>query len=138
MTKREAILEAVVSALSGTTQVGSNIFRSRVVAFKRSEYPAINVEPIKDTPTRDAVGRLSWDMMFHVMVMVRADGADSAADPIVEDVHSRLAGDSTLQPMLVDFLPIGTDFQFVDADKALCVISMQYKVTYQTAENALN
>lgn len=137
-TKRENILAAAVTALAGTTGVGSNIFRSRVVAFKRAEYPALNIEPINDTPTREAVGRLIWDLQFHVMVMVRADAADVSADPIVEDVHARLAADSTLQSMLVDLLPVGTDWQFVDADKQLCVVSMQYKVTYQTAETVLS
>jgi len=137
MSKRETILAAAVSALAGTTQVSTNIFRSRAVAFHRSEHPCLNIEPLSESCTREAVGRLTWELTFHVMVLVRADGPDTAADPITVDVHSKLANDATLQGLVVDFVPVGTDWQFVDADKQLGVISMQYKVIYQTTELAL-
>lgn len=138
MSKRESIIAEVANALAGTVNVGSNIFRSRAVAFQRAETPCLNIEPHQDQATREAVGRLIWALDLCIMVIVRATDADSTADPIVVDVHSRLENDATLQNMLVDFLPTTTDWQFVEADQQLCVVSMNYKISYQTNENALN
>ena len=40
-TRRETILDAVVTALAGTTNVGTRIYRSRVTAFTREETPSL-------------------------------------------------------------------------------------------------
>ena len=40
-TVRENIIEDIISSLSGTTDVGTRIYRSRVVAITRGESPAL-------------------------------------------------------------------------------------------------
>ena len=49
--KREQILAALKTQLSGTTGVGSRIYRTRVTPTARNESPAIVIEPINDQPT---------------------------------------------------------------------------------------
>jgi len=46
-TKRESILTAIRTALTGTTGVGTRIYRSRVEPMAREESPALVVEPIQ-------------------------------------------------------------------------------------------
>jgi hypothetical protein len=48
-TKRETILAAVRTALTGTTGVSTRIYRSRVEPISRGESPAIVVEPVSDS-----------------------------------------------------------------------------------------
>jgi hypothetical protein len=135
--KRETILAAVHSALTGTTGVSTRIYRSRVEAFSRDEHPALVVEPVSDIPDREAVGRLVWQLTFHVIILVRADVPDQAADLIAVDVHSKITDDPTLNGMLVDLMPGAVDFQFLDADKPQGVITLQFRATYQTGENSI-
>ena len=52
-TLRENILDDIVSSLAGTTNVGTRIYRSRVVPLQRGESPALVVEAISDTPEQN-------------------------------------------------------------------------------------
>ena len=47
--KREQILAALKTQLTGTTGVGSRIYRTRVTPTARNESPAIVIEPINDS-----------------------------------------------------------------------------------------
>jgi hypothetical protein len=53
--KRESILAAITTALAGTVQVGSRIYRSRTEAFARNEAPALIVEPTDDLAKQEPV-----------------------------------------------------------------------------------
>lgn len=132
MTKREAALERIQEVLAGTSDVGERIYRSRVAALARKEFPALVVEPVSDSANRESIDRLVWDFVFQVMILVRDDNPDEAADAIISDVHEKLMGDSTLDAMLVDMNPVSVDWQFYEADKPLCIISAQFRATYQT------
>ena len=70
MTKREGILQAVVTALTGTTGVSTRIYRTRPQAFLRSESPALNVETISDVPFDGTLPRVTWELTFSVTVMI--------------------------------------------------------------------
>ena len=122
-----------MTALAGTTGVDTRIYRSRVEAFKKSEHPCLIVEPITDSASHNTNPRISWDLIFAVTVLVRADEPDSAADDTISDIHSKIMSDTTLLNSVVDIQPIKTDWQFFEADETLGIIVNQYKVTYQTA-----
>jgi hypothetical protein len=47
MSRREAILAAIRTALTNTVGVGTRIYRSRVEPMARAESPAIIVEPVQ-------------------------------------------------------------------------------------------
>jgi hypothetical protein len=132
--RRETILAQVATALTGTTGVDTRIFRSRVVALQREEFPAILIEPVSDVVARQTTARLIWSLRFQVAVVVRADNPDQSADDIVVDAHEKIMSDSTLQGMLVELLPSAVDFQFENADKPLGIVTMQFEAKYQTAE----
>jgi hypothetical protein len=116
-TKRESILADIASTLAGTTQVGSRIYRSRVVPLSRGESPAL---------------RLDWSLTVRIAVIVRSSVPDQAADPIVEDVHSKMMNDLTAGGYAIDIEPRSVGFEMLDADQPAGVITMEYLIRYRT------
>lgn len=134
MTRRESILAAIRTALTGTTQVGARIYRSRVVPLSRGESPAIVVEPVNDQAEQNtSLPTLDWSLTVRVAVIVRGDIPDQLADPIVEDMHARLMADLTLGGYAIDVQPAGVQFEMQDADQPAGVIMCDYLVRYRTA-----
>jgi hypothetical protein len=133
-TKRETILAAVRTALTGTTGVSSRIYRSRVEPVSRAESPAIVVEPLSDTAAQNtALPTLDWSMIVRITVIVRGAVPDQLADPIIESLHSKVMSDLTLGGYAIDVQPIGVTFNFTEADGAAGEIQCDYRVMYRTS-----
>lgn len=138
MTKRERILQAVVAALTGTEEVGSRIYRSRVEPFARGESPAIVVEPIADQAEQStSLPTLDWSLAVRVAIIVRATVPDQAADPIIESAHAKIMADLTLGGYAIDVQPKQVGFELIEADQPAGVITMDYLVRYRTAVASL-
>ena len=132
-TLRENILDDIVSSLSGTTNVSTRIYRSRVVPLARGESPAIVVEPVSDTPEQStSLPTLDWTLVVRVSVIVRGDKPDEVADPIIESLHSKIMADLTLGGYAIDVQPGTVSFEMVDADQPAGVVSCEYLVRYRT------
>ena len=132
-TRRENILDDIVSSLSGTTNVSTRIYRSRVVPLARGESPAIVVEPVSDTPEQNtSLPTLDWTLVVRVSVIVRGDKPDEIADPIIESLHSKIMADLTLGGYAIDVQPGTVSFEMVDADQPAGVVSCEYLVRYRT------
>lgn len=137
-TRRESILTAIRTALTGTTGVGTRIYRSRVEAFARSECPALVVEPITDDASIDtSLPTYTWRLTVRVMVIVRGTIPDQLADPIVADMHSRLVADLTLGGYAMDVQPINVSWELVEGDQPTGVVMCDYRVLYRTTVTAL-
>ena len=133
-TRRETILAAVRTALTGTTGVSTRIYRSRVEPMARAESPAIVVEPVSDTAEQNtSLPTLDWSLTVRVAVIVRGAIPDQVADPIVESLHSRLMADLTLSGYAIDIQPQGVNFEMVEADQPAGVISCDYLIRYRTS-----
>ena len=134
MTKREQILAAIRTQLTGTVQVGARIYRSRVEPLARQESPAIVIEPVTDTAQQNtSLPTLDWSLTVRVAVIVRGTVPDQQADPIVEDLHSKLMADLTLGGVAIDVQPQSVSFEMVEADQPAGVISCDYLVRYRTS-----
>lgn len=134
MTRRETILAAIRTQLTNTTGVGTRIYRSRVEPMARAESPAIVVEPVNDTAEQNtSLPTLDWSLTVRVAVIVRGNIPDQLADPIVEDLHSKLMADLTLGGYAIDIQPQSVNFEMVDADQPAGVISCDYLVRYRTS-----
>ena len=132
-TKRESILAAVKTALTGTAGVGTRIYRSRVEPFSRGESPAIVVEPISDTPAQNtSLPTLDWTLRIRVVVIERADVPDQAADDTIEDLHAKIMADLTLGGIAIDVQPAQTTFQLLEADEPAGVIFCEYEIRYRS------
>ena len=138
-TKRETILAAIRTALTGTTNVGSRIYRSRVEPLARQESPAIVVEPVSDTAAQNtSLPTLDWSLTVRVAVIVRGDIPDQLADPIVADAHSKIMADLTLGGYAIDVQPQSVSFDLMEADQPAGVIMMDYLVRYRTSVTDLS
>jgi hypothetical protein len=134
MTKREQILAAIRTALTGTTGVSTRIYRSRVEPMARAEVPAIVVEPVTDTPVQNtALPTLDWTLVVRVVVLVRSNTPDQTADPIIQSLHQRLMADLTLGGLAIDVQPDTTEFTFQEADIPAGIIFCTYLVRYRTS-----
>ena len=133
-TRRETILAAVRTALTGTTGVSTRIYRSRVEPMARAESPAIVVEPVQDQAEQNtSLPTLDWSLTVRVAVIVRGNIPDQQADPIVENMHSRLMADLTLGGYAIDIQPQSVSFEMVEADQPAGVISCDYLIRYRTS-----
>ena len=132
-TKRESILAAVKTALTGTAGVGTRIYRSRVDPLSRGESPAIIVEPISDTPEQNtSLPTLDWTLRIRVVVIERSNVPDQAADDTIEDMHSKIMADLTLGGHAIDVRPAQTSFQLLEADQPAGVIFCEYEIRYRS------
>jgi hypothetical protein len=137
-TRRETILAAMRTALTGTVEVGTRIYRSRVEPLARNESPAIVIEPISDTAEQTtSLPKLDWSLTVRVAVIVRGTVPDQLADPIVEDLHAKLMADLTLGGVAIDVQPVSVNFEMVEADQPAGVISCDYLVRYRTSTTDL-
>jgi hypothetical protein len=138
-TKRENILAAVRTALTGTTGVSTRIYRSRVEPLARGESPAIVVEPVSDTAAQNtALPTLDWSLTVRVAIIVRGDIPDQLADPIVASAHSKIMADLTLGGYAIDVQPQSVSFDLMEADQPAGVIMMDYLVRYRTSVTDLS
>jgi hypothetical protein len=138
-TKRESILTAVRTALTGTTGVGTRIYRSRVEPIARAESSALIVEPVSDVPTQNtSLPTLDHVLNIRVVVIVRANVPDQTADPTIESLHSKLMADLTLGGLCIDVQPGPTEFTLESADVPVGVIFCNFRILYRTSVNDLS
>lgn len=131
--KNEQVLAALATAVSGTTNVGTRIWRSRVEAMGRNETPALVIEPVQinyaqntSLPTLDAT------MRVRLTVVVRGTVPDQLADATVVSMHSKVMADLTLGGVAIDVQPVQTLFNLIEADQPAGLVSCEYDIRYRT------
>jgi hypothetical protein len=138
MSRREQILAAIRTALTGTVGVSTRIYRSRVEPMARAESPAIIVEPVSDTAEQNtSLPTLDWTLRVRVVVIVRGNTPDQLADPTIESLHSKLMADLTLGGLAIDVQPAQVTFNLLEADQPAGVIFCEFDVRYRTSVTSL-
>ena len=138
-TLREQILTNIRTTLTGTTGVGTRIYRSRVEPLARAESPAIIVEPVSDTPTQNtSLPTLDHALLVRIVVIMRNAVPDQAADPILDSLHKKLMADLTVGGLAIDIQPGPTEFTLEQADTAVGVIFCLFRVLYRTSVEDLS
>jgi len=138
-TKRESIMQALFAALSGTTGVGTRIYRSRVEPVARAESPALVLEAVNDVVEQNTcLPTLDHTLTVRVVVIVRANVPDQASDPIVQSLHGKIVADLSLGGLAIDVQPGPTEFTIEQADTAVGVIYCTYRIQYRTSVGDLS
>jgi hypothetical protein len=138
-TKRESIMQALFTALTGTTGVSTRIYRSRVEPVARAESPALVLEPVSNTVEQNTcLPTLDHTLTFRVVVIVRATVPDQTADPIIQSLHAKIVADLTLGGLAIDVQPGPTEFTLEQADTPVGVIYCTYRVLYRTSVGDLS
>jgi hypothetical protein len=95
-----------------------------------TELPAINVKPDSSRPGEETIGKVDDRLMIVVEVFARAASStqapETAADPIVEQVHAKLFADPTFGGLAIDIAEAGTDWQFDEADRASVMVELKF------------
>ena len=138
-TKREQVLEAIKTALTGSATLGATVYRSRVTPLARGESPAVIVEPVRnDVEQNTSLPTLDHSMQVRVAVIVRGEIPDQLADPVINAAHSAIMADLTLGGLAIDVQPGETEFTMQDADQPVGVIFSIYIVRYRTSVGDLS
>lgn len=138
-TKRENILAAIKTALTGTTGVGTRIYRSRVEPMSRTESPAIVIEPLSDSPSQNtSLPTLDWNLRVRIAVIERGAIPDQSADDTIESLHSKMMADLTLGGYAIDVQPAQTSYQLLEADQPVGIISCEFEIRYRTEVDNLS
>ncbi len=133
-TRRESIISNIVTALSGTSGVGTRIYRSRVEAMARGESPAIVVEPISDTAQENtSLPTLDWSLVVRIAVIVRGIAPDQLADAVIQSLHSKVMADITLGGYAMDIQPQSVNWELIEADQPAGVVMCDYVIRYRTS-----
>jgi hypothetical protein len=139
--RREQIIQAITTALTGTTGLGSRIWRSRAEAVSRNESPALLIEPATETPI-DPEGSeglsfpyLDRRLIVKIGVITRGPIPDQLADPILVDVHQRLMTNAGLAGLTISVYPGPVDWEQADADTTAGVAICDWVIRYRTAVN---
>ncbi len=137
--KREQIIAALKTTLTGTTGVSTRIYRSRVEPMTRSESPALFLEWRSEQPDiRGTTGHIDWTLRVRVVVISRGTIPDNLADATVESLHSKLLADPTVGGLAIDVRPSTTTFEVVEADQPAGVIICEFEVDYRTLYGSLS
>ncbi len=132
-TKRENILARLLTTLAGTTNVGTRIYRNRVIPITRGESPALILEFVSDTVEQNtSLPTLDHTLTVKLSVIVRGDVPDTVADPIIESAHSKIMADLTVNNLAIDIQPSDTTMESIDADQPAGVLSADFIVIYRT------
>jgi|TARA_R100001510_G_scaffold56521_1_gene62263 hypothetical protein len=138
--KREQILAKIKTNLTGTTGVGSRIFRSRAEPLARAESPSLVIEFVTDQPTINSATylKLDWTLRVRIVVIVRSQTPDTSADPTVESLHTKIVSDPTLGGLAIDVKPSTVTFDVIEADQPAGVVFCEYEIDYRSDYNDLS
>lgn len=130
--KREQILSAVATLLTGATPAGANVFRSRVTAIGRGDAPAIIVRPEEDIPEKQFAGMVISTAAVAIDVYTRGDVPDQLADPIIVAAHAWIMADPTLGGLASLTLQGPAKWESHEADQTAGFATFIYHVRYTT------
>ena len=132
--KREDILDAIKTALAGTTGVSSRIYRSRVIPLaQRSELPSLLISWTNDGAEQNtSLPTLDWSLNVVVTVLSSGDVPDEQADATVVSMHAKMMADLTLGGEAIDIQPSDVSFEAIDGDQPIGAINCSYIVRYRT------
>ena len=138
--KREQILAKIKTNLTGTTGVGSRIFRSRSEPLTRAESPSLVIEFVTDQPTINSATylKLDWTLRVRIVVVVRSQTPDTSADPTIESLHTKIVNDPTLGGLAIDVRPSTVTFDVIEADQPAGVVFCEYEIDYRSDYNDLS
>ena len=138
--KREQILAKIKTNLTGTTGVGSRIFRSRSEPLTRAESPSLVIEFVTDQPTINSATylKLDWTLRVRIVVVVRSQTPDTSADPTIESLHTKIVSDPTLGGLAIDVRPSTVTFDVIEADQPAGIVSCDFEIDYRSDYNDLS
>ena len=137
-TKRENILARLLTVITPTTGISNRAYRDRVVALTRTQTPRILIEAVDDNPEQNtSLPTLDWSMTVKCSIIARSATPVITADAVIENMHSRIMADLTLNGYAIDVQPGAVTIDTLDSDQPTGIINCNYIVRYRTEINDL-
>lgn len=132
--RREAVIEAVVSALNGAGKPSElTIHRSRTRPIDKDDLPVQIVYIISETlPTTYGVPAVDREVLIAVETRVVGNPPDEALDPYLSWTIQALLPDHTLDGTALNIIEQGTEWTADELDKIYGAAQQQFRITYRT------
>lgn len=134
---RQTIRDHIVSAVTGLSTTGANVFTSRVYPIAAGKMPGLCVYTLSEAieaqtlrPPRGLVRVLE----ISVEAYVEGSTNDDVLDNICAEVEAAIAADITRGGNAKDTILVSFEADFADGERPLVVGRLTYQVTYSTAE----
>jgi hypothetical protein len=137
---RKQIRDAIVTATTGLTTTGSNVFRSRIYPLEQTKLPGLCIftrsEAVEfDTLTMARSINRVLDVMIEAYVSATAN-YDNTLDQIAVEVEEALAANVTLGNLAKDTQVTAFEADFSgDGEQPVAIGRFTVTVQYRTAEN---
>ncbi|MGB1527723.1 MAG: hypothetical protein ACPHDJ_04070 [Candidatus Puniceispirillaceae bacterium] len=137
---RKQIRDAVVTAVTGLTTTGSNVFRNRVFPLETSKLPGLCVFTKSESVDFDTLHiprsiMRTLDLGVEAYV-VATSNYDNTLDTIAVEVEEALAADVTLGGLSKDLQVTAFEAEFIgDGEQTVAVGRFTVLVQYRTLEN---
>ncbi len=138
-TIQEQILSRLEVVLARVKDTDGRVYRSRQEVVTRAASPSIMFEPISCNMIEPyTTPHLVWNMTVRFTIISRpdevGDAPEKAADLILNDMHSKILGDTTLETTLcISIYPRSISFQFQEGDNNAVAIICDYEFQFRTS-----
>jgi len=136
---RKQIRDAIVTATTGLTTTGSNVFRSRIYPLEQTKLPGLCIFTRSETVEFDtltmarSINRV-LDVMIEAYVSATAN-YDNTLDQIAVEVEEALAADVTLGGLSKDLQVTAFEADFSgDGEQPVAIGRFTVTVQYRTSE----
>lgn len=134
---RQLIRHAVAAALTGATAAGANVYKTRVLPFRRNGLPAVAVYTLTEsvrTDEKSAPRELERRTELVVEGAVQAastENADDALDALALEIEAALHADPTFGGTAADSILSSTEIDVAgEGEQMIGVVKLTYEVTY--------
>jgi len=134
---RQTIRDHIVSAVTGLSTTGANVFPSRVYPIAAGKMPGLAVYTLSEAieaqtlrPPRGLVRILE----ISIEAYVEGSTNDDVLDNICAEVEAAVAADITRGGNAKDTILVSFEADYADGERPLVVGRLTYQVTYSTAE----
>lgn len=137
---RKQIRDSVVTAVTGLTTTGANVYRTRVYPLASGKLPGLAVYTNAETSTNETVTiPRTKSRLLEMVVEGYVSGTtnlDNTLDTIAVEVEEALTADVTRGGLAKDTQLTATDIELVgEGEKVAGVIRMTFEIMYSTLEN---
>ena len=145
MTRREQIIQQVVSLLTSPSIAGVPVYRSRIEALNPYDSGGSLAHPLSilvapESDQRGDIENLQTQrtLNLNVAVLSVGDEPDSLADAVIDEIFRRLSRDQSLSGKCTKIRETETTFDFVQIGMDNCLITMKFAIAYLTNTNDLS
>jgi hypothetical protein len=135
---RQLIRAAAVDMLTGQTDAGSRVYRTRSLPVRKIPLPAISVYTLEELVTPESVDtaprELTRELPLLIEGWVRAgENVDDAMDELAVQIEAAMHADPYLRDTAAESILDSTVMEVIeDGDREMGLIVLTYAVTYRT------